>query len=212
MIALASAATLGREVQQRLVEHLHGGGRLLLHGVLPERDHDGTRCTLLADALALTVTGRVDDGPQSFPSVLGQGWAAGRAEVRDGYAQRLAGVAAQPVLVEVGSGEPCAVKVALRRRASAGDRRRRALRPGLLARGDGAARGPPFGADDTDWKSAIRRRILSARRPYCPTPGRRASSRAARSRTGLRQQPADEWAGLRISSTTGCRMVPRAGD
>ncbi|KAB1916253.1 hypothetical protein F8274_00735 [Micromonospora sp. AMSO31t] len=113
VIALASAATLGPKVQQRLVEHLRGGGRLLLHGVLPERDHDGTRCTLLADALGLTVTGRVDDGPQSFPSVVGQRWAAGRAEVRVGYAQRLAGATAEPVLVEVGSGEPCAVEVAV---------------------------------------------------------------------------------------------------
>ncbi|WNM39238.1 beta-galactosidase [Micromonospora halotolerans] len=113
VIALASAATLGREVQQRLVEHLRGGGRLLLHGVLPERDHDGSRCTLLADALGLSFTGRVDDGPQSFPSVVGQGWAAGPAEARVGYAQRLAGPAAEPVLVEIGSGEPCAVEVAV---------------------------------------------------------------------------------------------------
>ncbi|MGQ5261145.1 beta-galactosidase [Micromonospora sp. ZYX-F-536] len=113
VIALASAATLGRDVQQRLVAHVRDGGGLLLHGVLPERDHDGTPCTLLADALGLTVTGRVEGGPHHFPSVVGHGWAAGRPEVRVGYAQRLAGASAEPILTEVGSGEPCAVEVTL---------------------------------------------------------------------------------------------------
>ncbi|MEH1165334.1 beta-galactosidase [Micromonospora sp. CPCC 205539] len=112
VIALASATTLGRDVQQRLVDHLHGGGGLLLHGVLPDRDHDGTPCTLLADALGLSVTGRVEGGPHYFPSVVGHGWAAARPEVRVGYAQRLAGANAQPILTEVGSGDPCAVEIA----------------------------------------------------------------------------------------------------
>ncbi|GAB3933191.1 beta-galactosidase [Micromonospora vulcania] len=111
VIALASATTLGRDVQQRLVDHLHGGGGLLLHGVLPERDHDGTPCTLLADALGLSVTGRVEGGPHYFPSVIGHGWAAGRPEVRVGYAQHLAGTNARPILTEIGSNEPCAVEV-----------------------------------------------------------------------------------------------------
>ncbi|MFF5176232.1 beta-galactosidase [Micromonospora sp. NPDC000089] len=111
VIALATGATLGRDVQQRLVEHLRAGGGLLLHGLLPDRDHDGTPCTLLADALSLTVTGRVDGGPHYFPSVIGHGWAGGRAELRVGYAQLLAGPDAVPVLTEVGSGEPCAVQV-----------------------------------------------------------------------------------------------------
>ncbi|MFI6262655.1 beta-galactosidase [Micromonospora sp. NPDC051006] len=111
VIALASAATLGRDVQRRLVEHLRRGGGLLLHGVLPERDHDGSPCTVLADALGLTVTGRSEGGPHHFPSVVGHGWAAGRAEARVGYAQRLAGATAESVLTEVASGEPCAVEV-----------------------------------------------------------------------------------------------------
>jgi beta-galactosidase len=113
VIALASAATLGRDVQRCLVAYLRGGGALLLHGVLPEREHDGTPCTLLADALGLAVTGRVEAGPRCFPSVVGHDWAAGRPEVRVGYACRLAGAAARPVLTEVGSGAPCAVEVAV---------------------------------------------------------------------------------------------------
>ncbi|WP_446215341.1 beta-galactosidase [Micromonospora sp. IBHARD004] len=112
VIALATAPTLGADVQRRLVDHLRAGGRLLLHGPLPERGHDGTPCTLLADALGLTADGWMEGGPHYFPSVVGRGWATGPAEVRVGYAQLLAG-AGEPVLVEVGSGRPCAMEVAV---------------------------------------------------------------------------------------------------
>ena len=56
----------------------------MLHGPLPERDHDGTRCTLLADALGLTADGWMEGGPRYHPSVVGHDWAAGPAEVRVG--------------------------------------------------------------------------------------------------------------------------------
>ncbi|ROT28189.1 beta-galactosidase [Micromonospora sp. HM5-17] len=113
-LALASASTLGREVQERLVDYLRAGGRLLLHGVLPERDHDGTPCRLLADALGLRVVDRIEATAHHFPSVRGTGWAAGRAEVRVGYADLLdpAGAdAPEPVLVDVRSGSPCGVEL-----------------------------------------------------------------------------------------------------
>jgi beta-galactosidase len=114
VLALASTSTLRREVQERLAGYLRSGGRLLLHGVLPMRDHDGTPCTVLADALGLRVTGRIEGSPHFFPSVLAHGWAAGRAEVRVGYAQLLAaadGLSAEPVLTDVDSGTPCAYRL-----------------------------------------------------------------------------------------------------
>ncbi|ASW54973.1 beta-galactosidase [Plantactinospora sp. KBS50] len=112
VLVLASAPTLGADVQRRLVAHLAAGGRLLLHGPLPVRDHDGADCTLLADALGLRADGWVESGRDYFPSVVGHGWAAGPAEVRVGWAQLLSG-AGEPVLTEVGSGRPCAVEVSV---------------------------------------------------------------------------------------------------
>ena len=117
VLALASAATMSAEVQERLARYVAAGGRLLLNGLLPSRDHDGMPCKTLAEALAITVTGQVDDGLHYFPSVMPQGWAVPSSipageEVRTGYAQLLSAPAGQPVLTEVGSGQPCAVDVA----------------------------------------------------------------------------------------------------
>jgi beta-galactosidase len=105
-LVLASASTLGRAVQERLASYVDGGGRLLLNGVLPQYDFDGTPCTVLADALGVRAAGRVDGTPHYFPSVK----ARGRAEVRVGYAQFLVG--GDPVLRMVGSDAVCGVEVA----------------------------------------------------------------------------------------------------
>jgi beta-galactosidase len=117
VLALASAGTMRRDTQHRLVAYVRAGGRLLLHGVLPERDHDGEPCTVLADELGLRIIGRSEGGRHYFPSVVGHGWAAGRAEVRVGYAQHLEPVGddARLVLSAVGSGAGCAYET------SAGD-------------------------------------------------------------------------------------------
>ena len=117
VLALASAETLSADVQERLARYVAAGGRLLLNGVLPSRDHDGNPCTALADALGITVTGRVEGDLHYFPSVVPHGWAAplsgSRAgtEVRTGYAQLLSADQGRPVLTEVGTGAPCALEV-----------------------------------------------------------------------------------------------------
>jgi beta-galactosidase len=117
VLALACGETLSGDVQGRLARYVAGGGRLLLNGLLPSRDHDGNPCTTLADALGVTVIGRVDENLHYFPSVLPHRWAARRSdgrpgpEVRTGYAQLLSAPDGQPVLTEVGSGAPCAVEV-----------------------------------------------------------------------------------------------------
>lgn len=114
VLALASAGTMRQDTQHRLVDYLRAGGRLLLHGVLPERDHDGEACTVLVDELRLRVAGRVEGSRHYFPSVVGHGWAAGRAEVRVGYAQLLEPVGdAQVVLTTVGDGAGCAFETSV---------------------------------------------------------------------------------------------------
>lgn len=105
VLVLASASYLGRPVQERLAGFVREGGRLLLHGVLPEFDFDGTRCAVLADALGVRVTGRVDATPRYFPSAR----CSGGAEVRVGYAQFLDG--GEPLLRMAGSDAVCGVTV-----------------------------------------------------------------------------------------------------
>jgi beta-galactosidase len=128
VLALASATTLGRAVQERLARYVHGGGRLLLHGPLPARDHDGAPCTVLADALGIRAVGTLASSVHHFPSVTAHGWADGRVEVRVSTAQLLestGGTAVppgrggsatlalpRPVLTVVASGLPCGLDVA----------------------------------------------------------------------------------------------------
>ena len=52
-VALSTGTVLDAAVQQRLVDHLAGGGSLLLTGRLPQRDPENRPCTVLADALGL---------------------------------------------------------------------------------------------------------------------------------------------------------------
>jgi beta-galactosidase len=85
VVALASPPVLGRAVQERLAAFVTAGGRLLLHGVLPVLDDDGSSCAVLADALGLAAGRRVDGGPHLFPSVL----MPGQPEVRVGVLQHL---------------------------------------------------------------------------------------------------------------------------
>lgn len=117
VLVLASASTLSGEVHARLERYVSAGGRLLLNGLLPSLDHEGNPCTALADALGIAITGRVEGGLHYYPSVVPHGWAAEPAtqaarEVRTAYAQLLSAPEGQPVLTEVGSGQPCAVQVA----------------------------------------------------------------------------------------------------
>ncbi|MCG5212932.1 beta-galactosidase [Streptosporangium sp. KLBMP 9127] len=86
VLVLASASTLAAGVQRRVADHVLAGGRLLLAGVLPVRDVDGTPCTILADALGLRAGPLVEGTAQHFPSVR---CPAEPAEVRVGVLQPL---------------------------------------------------------------------------------------------------------------------------
>jgi beta-galactosidase len=117
-IVLAAPRTLGAKVQRRLAEHVRGGGNLLLTGRLPDRDHDGTPCTILADAFGLAsaglrTDGRDDSGPY-WPTITGSDELPLAADLRVASAQLLQEPADAAVLLrEVGSGLPCAVQTQL---------------------------------------------------------------------------------------------------
>lgn len=119
-LILATGNTLAREVQERLVSWVRAGGKLLLFGLLPDRDHDGAPCTVLADASGVSSAGRVFDEVTAagnyWPSVKAHGWAAPRPEVRTSFAQLLAardGVQWETFLTEIQTGLPCAATVRL---------------------------------------------------------------------------------------------------
>jgi beta-galactosidase len=115
-VALASPPVLGREVQERLAAFVRGGGRLLLHGLLPTHEEDGTPCTTLADALGLTAGAMLDGSVGYFPSVRATGWLPEQPEVRAGFVQRLRtapGRTSQPLALDVADGSPAAVEVTL---------------------------------------------------------------------------------------------------
>ncbi|MDR3612709.1 MAG: beta-galactosidase [Candidatus Obscuribacterales bacterium] len=119
VVVVASGLTLGREVQENLAEYLRGGGKLMLVGLLPERDHDGTPCTILADVLGLKSAGTVHNaiGPngQYWPSVAANGSLAPQPEVRVNTAQLLVSSDGSdiksPLFTEIASGKTCAAQM-----------------------------------------------------------------------------------------------------
>ncbi len=115
-LAVATPAVLGRAIQERLAAFVQAGGRLLLHGLVPEVDDDGTPCTVLADALGITVAERVDGTPHFYPSVRATDWAGAQPEVRVGVLEHLASTGAstvEPLILDVADGSPVAVEVSL---------------------------------------------------------------------------------------------------
>lgn len=117
-IVLSTPRTLDAAVQQWLVDHVLTGGRLLVTGLLPDRDHLGTPCSILADAFGLSSAGirtdhRDESGPY-WPTVTGTDVFPTAADLRIGSAQLLtASTGAEVLLREIGSGLPCAVQVRL---------------------------------------------------------------------------------------------------
>lgn len=115
VVALASPPVLGRAVQERLAAFVREGGRLLLHGVLPERDQDGTACTVLADTLGVRARDTVESAVDRFPSVRATEWIERQPEVRTGYLQHLEttgdAVSAVPLVTDAAGGAPAALDI-----------------------------------------------------------------------------------------------------
>lgn len=111
VLALAPTPYLDADVQDRLVDWVRGGGRLLLHGPLPDRDLLGRPATALVDALGVIPGERVESSAVQFPSVVPVDGRLPMAEVRVGFAQPFAvhaGAVGVHVLARiVGTGAPC---------------------------------------------------------------------------------------------------------
>ncbi|HZC27998.1 MAG TPA: alpha-amylase family protein, partial [Actinopolymorphaceae bacterium] len=111
-IVLASPSTLAASVQRRLADFVRAGGRLLLAGLVPSRDTDGSTCTILGDALGITGGQKVSGDHRLFTSVRAEEWAPARAEVRVGVMQHLVpGEGAEVFVRDVATGKPVAVEV-----------------------------------------------------------------------------------------------------
>ncbi|MET9023292.1 beta-galactosidase [Actinopolymorpha sp. NPDC004070] len=111
-IVLTSGSTLAASVQQRLADFVLAGGRLLLAGLLPTRDTDGSACTILGDALGVTGGEIVNGNERVFPSVRAEDWTTAHAEVRVGVMQHLVpGEDAEVFVRDVTTGNPVAVEV-----------------------------------------------------------------------------------------------------
>lgn len=111
-VLLGTGRYLSRVVQERLVGHVSSGGNLVLLGLLPERDLDGSPCTVLADALGLKAGEVLRDSGHYFPSLVAQGWAQPWPEMRAGWMQRLEHERGDVVLTDV-YGAVCGVDVPL---------------------------------------------------------------------------------------------------
>ncbi len=109
LVALASGAHLDRPVQDRLLDHVAGGGRLLLLGPAPRLDLEGRECRVLLDALDIGVGVTLRDGPRSYPSVHGRDWADLIPETRVGWLQTLEPRSTTVVLADV-DGRCCGVE------------------------------------------------------------------------------------------------------
>jgi beta-galactosidase len=97
VIVLASARYMSQAIQQKLVDFLNMGGSLLLAGELPIYDMETHPCTILADALGVTVKETLYNRHRFFMSVLPDNWAKGRAERRSHYAQTFESDSATPI-------------------------------------------------------------------------------------------------------------------
>ncbi|WP_448061027.1 beta-galactosidase [Cellulomonas hominis] len=117
-LTLSTTPYLDADVQQRVVDWLHAGGRLLLQGPLPEQDLLGRPATVLVDALGLGLGARREGSASHFPSVTPEPGLP-MAEVRAGFVQPLATAGDAQVLARVtGTGEPCVVQVPVGRGAA----------------------------------------------------------------------------------------------
>lgn len=113
VLALAPTPHLDGDVQRRLVDWVRGGGRLLLHGPMPERDLLDRPCPVLLDALGVRAGARQESGATRFPSVTPADDRLAMAEVRVGFAQPLSTLPEDAdVLARIaGTGEPCVASV-----------------------------------------------------------------------------------------------------
>lgn len=111
-VLVGAGRHLSAVVQRRLVDHTSAGGSLVMLGPVPERDLDGSACTILVDALGITPGPVTHDRGHYFPSLVAHGWAAPWPETRAGWVQSLTSERGEVVLTDV-YGAACGLDVPL---------------------------------------------------------------------------------------------------
>lgn len=66
VLVLLSARYMAKEIQQKLVNFVENGGRLLLYGEVPEYDMEGNVCTVLMTAMGLKEPAYVVNNPPAY--------------------------------------------------------------------------------------------------------------------------------------------------
>ncbi|MFG6495339.1 beta-galactosidase [Fictibacillus sp. UD] len=108
VLALPSARYMDSAIQQKLVNYLNTGGKILLYGEVSLFDMEGKECTILADALGVTSKGYHRDRYKNYLSIYGDNWASGQPEIRSGFAQGFeVAEGVTPILRVYGSNDVC---------------------------------------------------------------------------------------------------------
>ncbi|WP_226536106.1 beta-galactosidase [Fictibacillus halophilus] len=108
VLALPSARYMDSGIQEKLVNYLQDGGKVLLYGEVPLFDMEGKDCTLLADALNVKYKSYSRDSHRHYLSIYGDGWAEGQPEIRSYFAQGFeVGESVTPILRVYGSDDVC---------------------------------------------------------------------------------------------------------
>lgn len=87
VIVLPTAKYMSPEIQKILVSYVNQGGSLFLYGLIPVKDMEGEKCSILADFLNVFPQNIIEEKPGYYPSVEALNWAAPQPEIRTNYAQ-----------------------------------------------------------------------------------------------------------------------------
>lgn len=112
-LVYAGAKYLDKAEQERLVEYIKGGGRLLICFELPVLDMEGKPCTILSDALGLRPGKFLQSSPEWTLAVQGIGWANFEPEVSRWQVRAYDAPKGDVFMRVVGDHSPCGVEVSL---------------------------------------------------------------------------------------------------
>ncbi|EFH83592.1 beta-galactosidase [Ktedonobacter racemifer] len=107
VLVLPSARYMDRALQDKLVNYLQAGGKLLLYGEVPLFDMEGQPANMLARTLGLKPAGAREATHRYFLSLRAEGWAAPRPEVRTDRACFYEPARGEVLLRASGTGEAC---------------------------------------------------------------------------------------------------------
>lgn len=113
-LVIGSAAYMERGLQQKLIDYVRAGGRLVLYGEIPQFDMEMNPCTILADALGVKPRS-VKKGwqPRYYLAVQPTGPLAAHHEHQPGFAQEFDLKSGTPLMKVVDGGRTCAAEIPL---------------------------------------------------------------------------------------------------